>query len=60
MLDEIAAGDAASLERDVFGRAPAGSLAALAGRFSFIDIGTPESLELAERVIGGGAGGRPA
>ncbi len=53
LLDEIAAGDAASLERDVFGCAPAGSLAAFAGRFAFIDIGTPESLQAAERVIGG-------
>jgi mannose-1-phosphate guanylyltransferase len=53
LLDEIAAGDAASLEHDVFARAPSGSLAALAGRFAFIDIGTPESLQLAERVIGG-------
>jgi mannose-1-phosphate guanylyltransferase len=60
LLDEIAAGNAASLERDVFGRAPAGSLAAFAGRFAFIDIGTPESLKLAERVVGNEAGGRPS
>ena len=52
LLDEIAAGTAASLERDVFAAAPAGSFAALAGRFAFIDIGTPESLKAAERVIG--------
>jgi mannose-1-phosphate guanylyltransferase len=56
LLDEIAAGNASSLEREVFGIAPAGSLAAFAGRFAFIDIGTPESLKAAERVIGG----RPA
>ncbi len=51
LLDAIAAGAAASLERDVFACAATGSLAALAGRFSFIDIGTPESLALAEHVI---------
>jgi NDP-sugar pyrophosphorylase family protein len=56
LLDEIAEGNAASLEREVFGVAPAGSLDAFAGRFAFIDIGTPESLKAAERVIGG----RPA
>jgi NDP-sugar pyrophosphorylase family protein len=56
LLDEIAAGQAASLEREVFGVAPAGSFDAFAGRFAFIDIGTPESLKAAERVIGG----RPA
>ena len=51
LLDEIAAGDAVSLEHDVFGRAPSGSLDAFTGRFAFIDIGTPESLKLAERVL---------
>lgn len=51
LLDEIASGNAVSLEREVFGRAPAGSLVAFAGRFAFIDIGTPESLKLAERVF---------
>lgn len=44
LLDEIAGGDVASLERDVFERLPAGSLAALAVKFDFIDIGTPEAL----------------
>jgi NDP-sugar pyrophosphorylase family protein len=53
LLDEIAKGEAASLEREVFGIAPAGSFDAFAGRFAFIDIGTPESLKTAERVIGG-------
>jgi NDP-sugar pyrophosphorylase family protein len=48
LLDAIAASGATSLEHDVFGRAPSGSLAAFAGRFAFIDIGTPESLKLAE------------
>jgi NDP-sugar pyrophosphorylase family protein len=56
LLDEIAKGNVASLEREVFGCAPAGSFDAFAGRFAFIDIGTPESLKAAERVIGG----RPA
>jgi len=53
LLDEIAAGDAVSIERDVFERRPAGSLAAYAGCFRFIDIGTPETLALAESVLGG-------
>jgi NDP-sugar pyrophosphorylase family protein len=47
LIDEIAAGQAVSLEHDVFERLPAGSLAAYAGRFAVIDIGTPESLALA-------------
>lgn len=51
LLDEIAAGGAVSLERDVFGRAASCSLNAFAGPFAFIDIGTPESLKLAERVF---------
>jgi NDP-sugar pyrophosphorylase family protein len=51
LLDEIASGTAASLERDVFGRAPAGTLSAYAGNFDFIDIGTPESLASAEAVF---------
>ena len=54
LLDEIAAGDAVSIERDVFERLPAGSLAAFAGCFRFIDIGTPETLALAESVLGEG------
>ena len=51
LLDDIAAGDAASIERDVFERLPSGSLAAFAGRFRFIDIGTPESLAHAARCL---------
>jgi NDP-sugar pyrophosphorylase family protein len=58
LLDEIAAGDASSLEREVFERAPAGSLDAFTGRFPFIDIGTPESLALAEHVISNNIGSR--
>jgi mannose-1-phosphate guanylyltransferase len=51
LLDEIAGSAAASLERDVFERLPAGSLAAIAGRFNFIDIGTPESLARAPQIL---------
>jgi NDP-sugar pyrophosphorylase family protein len=60
LLDEIAAGGAVSLEHDVFGSAPSGSLDAFAGRFAFIDIGTPESLKLAESVFVAKFGHRPA
>jgi NDP-sugar pyrophosphorylase family protein len=59
LLDEIAAGSASSLEREVFGCAPPGSLDAFAGRFVFIDIGTPESLALAERVFSSTAESQP-
>jgi mannose-1-phosphate guanylyltransferase len=44
VLDNITASHAVSLERDVFERFPAGSIRAYAGRFRFIDIGTPYSL----------------
>ncbi len=47
LLDNMAAGEAVSLEHDVFARLPAGTLAAHVGRFNFIDIGTPESLSRA-------------
>jgi NDP-sugar pyrophosphorylase family protein len=50
LLDEIAAGTAASLERDFFERLPKGSLAAFAGCNHFIDIGTPESLAVANQA----------
>ena len=42
-LDAVANGDAPSLERDVLAAMPAGTLQAIAGRYPFIDIGTPES-----------------
>ena len=58
LLDEIAAGNASSLEREVFARAPSGSLDAFTGRFPFIDIGTPESLARAGEVITAHVGGR--
>jgi NDP-sugar pyrophosphorylase family protein len=51
LLDKIASGTAVSLEHDVFARARPGTLAAFVGRFPFIDIGTPESLAQAARVI---------
>jgi NDP-sugar pyrophosphorylase family protein len=51
ILDEIAAGVASSLEREVFAGAPAGSFAAFTGRFPFIDIGTPESLARAGALL---------
>jgi NDP-sugar pyrophosphorylase family protein len=54
LLDDIACGAGTSLERDVFERLPAGTLAAFSGRFRFIDIGTPESLERAADVLGVG------
>ena len=55
LLDKIAAGDAVSIERDVFERLPSGSLAVFAGRFRFIDIGTPESLALAASIFDAGS-----
>ena len=51
LLNDIAAGDQVSLERDVFARLPPGSLAALAGSFDFVDIGTPESLAEAQTTL---------
>jgi NDP-sugar pyrophosphorylase family protein len=51
LLDAIVAMPGSSLERDVFERLPAGSLAAFRGRFDFIDIGTPETLATAATVL---------
>lgn len=48
LLDEIAAGAARSLEREVFAALPPESLGALVGSSGFVDIGTPESLAAAE------------
>ena len=50
-LDGLAAGKEKSLEKDVFGSRPAGELNAYVGRFPFIDIGTPESLDAASRIL---------
>jgi NDP-sugar pyrophosphorylase family protein len=60
LLDEIAGSRATSLERDVFGRAAPGALDAFAGRFAFIDIGTPESLKLAAGLFAAKFEDRPA
>lgn len=50
-LDRIASGAASSLEKEVFEAMPPGSLAAFAECGNFIDIGTPESLALAEEFF---------
>ena len=47
-LDRVASATATSLEKDVFERVPPVSLAAFAECGNFIDIGTPESLALAD------------
>jgi NDP-sugar pyrophosphorylase family protein len=54
LLDAIASETATSLEKDVFERLPPGSLAAFAECGNFIDIGTPESLALADKFFGAG------
>jgi len=51
LLDAIAARAATSLEKDVFERLPPGSLAAFTQCGNFIDIGTPESLSLADKFF---------
>jgi NDP-sugar pyrophosphorylase family protein len=51
LLDRIADSDAVSLERDIFERLPAGSLAGFASRAAFIDIGTPDSLAAAADIF---------
>ena len=50
-LDALAAGEGASLERDFLQPAPAGSIAAAVFTGRFIDIGTPDSLAGADKVI---------
>jgi len=57
LLDAIASGSGVSIERDVFERLPPLSLAAFAGRFRFVDIGTPEALGGAAEVVGASARG---
>lgn len=52
-LDRIAAAGVASLERDVLEKVEPGSLHAHVAKARFIDIGTPESLAAAARVIVG-------
>jgi mannose-1-phosphate guanylyltransferase len=51
LLDDIAAGTARSLEREVFAALPPESLGALVGSSGFVDIGTPESLAAAEALF---------
>ncbi|MBP2315837.1 nucleotidyltransferase family protein [Azospirillum soli] len=54
-LDRLVASGATSLERDVLEKVPPGTLNAHVAKAHFIDIGTPESLAAAARVIVGGA-----
>jgi mannose-1-phosphate guanylyltransferase len=51
LLDEIAAGNATSIEYDVFQKLPAATLAGHTDSFEFLDIGTPESLSAANRSM---------
>lgn len=51
MMARIGASRAASLERDIFPAVTPGSLHAMTGRFPFVDIGTPESLNAASEVV---------
>lgn len=50
-LDALAAADGASLERDFLQTAPPGGIAAAVFAGRFIDIGTPDSLAGADKVI---------
>jgi NDP-sugar pyrophosphorylase family protein len=50
LLDEVAAAQATSLEREFFERLPKSSLAAFTDCKNFIDIGTPESLATANQT----------
>ena len=52
LLDEVALGPSVSFEHDVFEQLPPGSLAAFSECSSFLDIGTPESLALAQTMFG--------
>lgn len=49
LLDQIASGNAKSIEYDVFHKMPRRTLAAYSARFDFTDIGTPESLAGADQ-----------
>ena len=51
LLDQVAAGSVRSWEHDVLEAAPSGTLAATVGRYTFIDIGTPESLVRAQSLF---------
>lgn len=50
-LDELTRGEGESLERDFLQASPPGTIRAEVARGRFIDIGTPESLAEAERII---------
>lgn len=55
--ESIADSEGASLERDYFQKRPRSTLASHdAGKVAFIDIGTPESLRHAAKIIGGSTG----
>jgi hypothetical protein len=54
LLDRVDAANGPSLERDVFQMLPAGTLAAFAGDFAFLDIGTPEDLAKVEAFVARG------
>ena len=51
MMARIGASSGPSLERDIFPALPPECLHAMTGRFSFVDIGTPESLNAASEVV---------
>ena len=53
LLDSIASGTATSLEKHVFEHLPPRSLAAFGECSNFIDIGTPESLAMADKFFAG-------
>lgn len=55
LLDWIDSSMGSSLEHDVIERLPGGTLAAMQGRYGFIDIGTPESFAQAAEVLGDSA-----
>lgn len=60
LLDDIVTHGATSIERDVLQRLPPKTLAAFSGRFAFIDIGTPESLAVADSFFAEGGSGAKA
>jgi NDP-sugar pyrophosphorylase family protein len=51
MMARITASSDPSLECDIFPALPPGCLHAMTGRFPFVDIGTPESLNAASAVV---------
>lgn len=58
LLDQLAAGEAISLEHDFLEKLPPGTLLAYRAAGPFVDIGTPESLAGAAAVIGRAVFGR--